>query len=212
MQGYSRCFQVNNQHNYTIFNNSRICKPPFSIFISSVLLGRHYDYIICTPQPKVSHSYDVITDYAEGVPVELSKHDWFYGKISREHAAAELSLGNGNKFLVSLLLTSKVRGWVQHTAICYNPEGYCLEGKDKHFNNIADIIEYYQKFPIDEKNLQVLGMACDRTTSGTIICCKMPSEEMVQIVTQHCLLMHQNLGVILCANMVAVVLLLFLYF
>ena len=144
--------------------------------------------------------------------MELSKHDWFYGRISKEHAAAELSLGNGNKYLVwntsdTLLLTSKVRGWVQHTAICYSPEGYCLEGKDKYFNNIADMIEYYQKFPIDEKNLQVLGMPCDRRTSGTIMLHITLSQEMAQINidTQHCLLIHQNLGVILCVNMVAVV-------
>ena len=127
--------------------------------------------------------------------------------LSREHAAAELSFGNGNKFLV-WNTSDNFKGQRLGTTHCYTPEGYCLEGKDKNFNNIADIIEYYQKFPIDEKNLQVLGMACDRRTSGTI----MPSEEMVQIVTQHCLLIHQNLGVILCANMVAVVLLLFLYF
>ena len=95
---------------------------------------------------------------------------WFYGNITEEQTKAELSFGNGNSFLVrnTLTLSSKIRGWVQHTVINYGPEGYCLEGKDRHFRSVREMIAHYQNFPIDKENQQVLGKACDRKSSGMI--------------------------------------------
>lgn len=120
------------------------------------------------------HHYDVIsnyTKYTKGKPMELDQHHWFYGSITEEQATAELSLGSGNNFLVrhtsdNLILSSKRGGWRYDTVIHHFPEGYWLEGKDHRFKSISEVIVHYQKYPIDEKDQQVLGMARDRRSSG----------------------------------------------
>ena len=112
--------------------------------------------------------------YNKGTPAELNKYHWFYGNITEEQIKAELSLGNGNHFLVRhtsdiLILSLNIQGWVQHMPIHYSPEGYYLEGKDRHFKSVPEMIAYYKKNPIEEKRLQVLGKACDRRSSGILI-------------------------------------------
>ena len=112
------------------------------------------------------------TQYTKGILADLKKYHWFYGNITEEQTKAELNIGIGNIFLVQhnsdhLIISFRIRGWDQHTAVHYSPEGYCLEGKDKHFRSIPEMIAHYQKYPIEEKYLQVLGRGCDRRSSGT---------------------------------------------
>ncbi len=75
--------------------------------------------------------------------------------------------GIGNRFLVrqssnDLFLTSKRRGWIYHHLIKYSTEGYCLEGKEKMFKTIPEMILHYLTFPIDTDSKQILGIGCDR--------------------------------------------------
>ena len=109
--------------------------------------------------------------YTKGTPAELNKYHWFYGNITEKETKVELCFSNSNTFLVRytsdiLILSSTIRGWVQHTIIHYSPEGYCLEGKDKHFWSVPELIAHYQIYPIDDEYRQVLGKACDRRSSG----------------------------------------------
>ena len=121
-------------------------------------------------------SYSYITSpshYTKGTPAELKKYHWFYGNITEEQTKAELSSDDDNSFLVrhtsdTLVISSRIRGWLQHTVIHCSPKGYCLEGKNRHFQSIHEMIKFYQKYPIEEENLQVLGKACDRRASGII--------------------------------------------
>ena len=111
--------------------------------------------------------------YTKGAPAELNKYHWFYGNITEEQIKAELSLGNDNHFLVRhtsdiLILSLKIRGCVQHLTIHYSTEGYCLEGKDRYFQSVPEMIAYYQEYPIEAKHLQVLGKARDRRLSGIL--------------------------------------------
>jgi hypothetical protein len=41
-----------------------------------------------------------------------------------------------------------------------------LDGKGQCFKSIPEVIAHYKKFPIVEEDQQVLGVACDRRTSG----------------------------------------------
>ena len=118
-----------------------------------------------------AHHNETISDYSKGVPVELTKHNWFYGEITAEQEEIALSIGKQNNFLVrqlanSLVLSLIIRGWRHQYVIELSPRGYCLEGKDVYFRNVSEMLTHYQKVPIDDKNTQVLGTACDRTSSG----------------------------------------------
>lgn len=112
-----------------------------------------------------------VSDYTKGMLPEFTDHYWFYGNISDEQATAELSLGNSNTFLVrhtsdTLMLSSRISGWRYDQVIHCSPEGYWLEGKEQQFKSITGLIAHYQKFPIEEQDQQVLGMPCDRRSSG----------------------------------------------
>ena len=48
----------------------------------------------------------------------------------------------------------------------HGADGYWLEGKYHCFESIPEMIAHYQEFPIDEDDQQVLGMPCDRRSSG----------------------------------------------
>jgi hypothetical protein len=103
--------------------------------------------------------------------VEFAQHFWFYGNITEEQATAELSLGNSNTFLVRgaadiHLLCLRIGGWRYDLAINRSIEGYWLEGKNLVFKSIPGVIAHYQKYPIEEEDQQVLGVACDRRSSG----------------------------------------------
>ena len=137
---------------------------------SSVIFALPAGYSYISSSPNVSSP----SHYTKGTPAELKKYHWFYGNITEEQTKAELSLGNGNHFLVRhtsdiLILSLKIRGYVQHIIIHYSPEGYYLEGKDRYFQSVPEMTAYYQKYPIEEKRLQVLGKACDRGSSGIFI-------------------------------------------
>ena len=102
-------------------------------------------------------------------PEELNKYHWFYGNITEEHTKAELGLENSNTFLVRHTSDTLILSWgVQHTTIHYSRGGYCLEGRDRHFWSIPEMIACYQKYPIVEKHLAVLGKACDRRSKGIL--------------------------------------------
>ena len=142
------------------------------IFISSTKLSvifflpAGYSYI--SSSPNVSSP----SHYTKGTPAELNKYHWFYGNITKEQTNVELTFRCSNDFLVRhtsdiLILSLKIRGCVQHITIHYSPEGYHLEGKDRYFHSVPEMIAYYQKYPIEE--LQVLGKACDRRSSGILI-------------------------------------------
>ena len=102
-----------------------------------------------------------------GTLTELNKYHWFYGNITEEQTKAELGLENSNTFLVRYTSDTLILSWgVQHTTIHYSHGGYCLEGRDRHFWSIPEMIAYYQTYPIVEKHLAVLGKACDRRSKG----------------------------------------------
>ena len=138
---------------------------------SSVIFALPAGYSYISSSPNVSSP----SHYTKGTPAELKKYHWFYGNITEEQTNVELTFGGtSNHFLVRhtsdiLILSFKIRGWIQHIPIHYSSEGYCLEGKDRHFQSVPEMIAYYQKYPIEEKHLQVLGKACDRRSSGILI-------------------------------------------
>ena len=136
---------------------------------------QHYETI-----PEVStdlpHHYEVINDsgiYSKGKPTDLMKYDWYHGNISEEHAdMAVRAGGNINTFLVwhsdnKLILSYKARGWTFHDVIHHTPEGYYLEGKEKVFESVLEMIVHYMKFPIWED--QTLAIAADKSEFGTCI-------------------------------------------
>ena len=137
---------------------------------SSVILALPAGYSYISSSPNVSSP----SHYTKGTPAELKKYHWFYGNTTEEQTNVELNFGDSNQFLVRhtsdiLILSLQIRGWAQHITIHYSPEGYYLEGKDRHFQSVPEMIAYYQKYPIEEKHLQVLGKACDRRSSGILI-------------------------------------------
>jgi hypothetical protein len=100
--------------------------------------------------------------------VELKEYKWFYGNITEEQADVELG---PNSFLVrhtsnTLILSKKMRGRREDYVINYNPESYWLKGNGQMFKSVPELIVHYQNFPIEEQH--VLGVACDRTVSGTL--------------------------------------------
>ena len=109
--------------------------------------------------------------YCKGNPADLTTRNWFHGSISEEQANTALSTSNHNKFLVrqsnhSLILSNKINGWKSHSIIHHSPEGYRLEGKERVFKTVPEMIAHYQKFPISNRNLQVLGTPIDKAASG----------------------------------------------
>ncbi len=87
--------------------------------------------------------------------------------MSKEEAEIATGMGNFNRFLVQqssndLFLTSKRKGWIYHHLINYSTEGYSLEGKEKMFKTIPEMILHYLTFPIDTGSKQILGIGCDR--------------------------------------------------
>ena len=134
----------------------------------------HYEIIPDVPTKSSPH-YETISDkriYSRGQPSDLLKHSWYHGRISEEQANAALSMGNNNTFLVrqssnALILSKRVNGWKSHDIIHRSPEGYRLEGKEKVFKSVSELIEHYQKFPIKESGNQVLGSGIDKQLTGT---------------------------------------------
>lgn len=138
---------------------------------------------------RINRSSHYRSHYAKGVPVKLINCDWFYGNVTEEQAEAELSTGGAsNKFLVrktskTLILSSKIQEECRHNTINYSPKGYNLDGRDSSFSDISELIAHYQKFSIDEERHWLLGVACDRKTSGTVAlqCCN----EQHLLIIQH---------------------------
>ena len=98
------------------------------------------------------------------------KHSWYHGNITKEQAEAGLKgQATDNGFLIrasgkSLLLSKRIHGWVSHDIIHCSPRGYQLDGKDKVFKSVPNMITHYQRHPID--GTQVLGTAIATVPSG----------------------------------------------
>ena len=118
------------------------------------------------------HHYATINDsgiYSKGKPTDLMKYNWYHGNISEEQTEIALNYGSSNIFFVrhsgnKLILFYRISGWRSHDIIHRSPEGYRLEGTEKVFRSVPDMIEHYKKFPIRGK--QVLGYAVDKDLSG----------------------------------------------
>ena len=122
------------------------------------------------------HHYETINDsgiYSKGKPTDLMKYNWYHGNISEEQAEVAISYGESNTFFVrhtenKLILSYKIRGWKSHDIIHRSPKGYHLEGKEKVFKTVPEMIDHYKQFPICGD--QVLGTVVDhRALSGTSI-------------------------------------------
>ncbi len=114
-----------------------------------------------------THIYVDTGIYSLGEPADITQYSWYHGKMSKEEA--EIAIGKEflNNFLVrqssnDLFLTSKRGGWIHHHLINYSTEGYCLEGKEKMFKTIPEMILHYLTFPIVTGSNQILGIGCDR--------------------------------------------------
>ena len=96
------------------------------------------------------------------------KYDWYHGNISEEQADRKIDK-RFNNFLVrhsenKLILSYRAQGQKSHDIIHRSPEGYRLEGKEKVFKTVHDMIEHYAQSPI--KWGQVLGAAAEKSLSG----------------------------------------------
>ena len=131
----------------------------------------HYESIPETSSD-LPHHYEIINNsgtYSKGKPTELMKYNWYHGNISKEQAEITLSTGQGNPFLVwhsgnKLTLSYTTKGWISHDIIHRSPEGYCLEGREKLFKTVCEVIDHYKRFPIVKD--QVLGKAADKVSSS----------------------------------------------
>ena len=118
------------------------------------------------------HHYDTINDdsiYSKGKPADLTKYNWYHGNIAEEQAEVAFGAGNITRFLVrhtnnNLILSSVTCGWYSHDIIHRSPEGYRLNGKNKVFKTVPEMIEHYRLFPF--KRQCGLGIAVDRTSPG----------------------------------------------
>ena len=112
--------------------------------------------------------------YARGKPAHLAMFHWYHDKMTKEEAEEALgSVQDANVFLVrqsdtDLILSMKVKGYISHVTVNYSPKGYSLEGKKHVFTTIPEMITYYQIFPVESDQKQVLGTVCKRQTSGKI--------------------------------------------
>ena len=66
----------------------------------------------------------------------------------------------------NLILSKRMFGWVSHDIIHRSPEGYRLEGKEKVFESVAEVIVHYQQFPITGD--QILGSPADKQLQGML--------------------------------------------
>lgn len=104
--------------------------------------------------------YKPITEH-ESHPTDLTKYDWYHSNITQEQVERALKLSSpNNPFLVkksghTLVLSKRINGWNSHDTIHSSTEGYYLEGKDKVFKSVPEMISHYQRHPI--KKGQVLG-------------------------------------------------------
>ncbi len=118
----------------------------------------------------LTHTHQSPAVYAEGEPEDLLQHSWYHGYITTEQAEAALkSQATDNGFLVrvlsnNLFLSKRVNGWVSHDVIHRSPRGYRLDGKDKPFESIPEMVTHYQHHSID--GVQVLGTAITTVPSG----------------------------------------------
>ena len=92
------------------------------------------------------HSYETIPETTSHQ--DLAKHKWYRGKISADQAEAALSVGD-HRFFVrhsydELILSKKHNGRLSHTIIHHTPKGYQLEGENKLFGTIPEVIAHYQ--------------------------------------------------------------------
>lgn len=77
--------------------------------------------------------------------------------MTKEQAVEQLKTMKKDAFLVhqttsDLILSSHT---ISQLKISRTPEGYGLEGRDKIFPTVSDMIAYYKQFPIDDTT--VLG-------------------------------------------------------
>ena len=136
--------------------------------------GHHYATIADSSSPSTAPHYESINDsgiYAKGKPVDLLQHKWYHGNISDEQVNKALGYTNNNVFLVrqsgsNLILSKRMFGWVSHDIIHHSPEGYRLEGKEKVFESVAEMIAHYQQFPITGD--QILGSPADKQLQGML--------------------------------------------
>ena len=131
----------------------------------------HYETIPGTSSD-LPHHYKISGIYSKGKPTDLMKYNWYHGNISEEQAEVAMNYGKGNTFFVQhtenkLILSYRIKGWRTHDIIHRSPKGYHLEGKEKVFKTVSEMIEHYKQFPISGE--QVLGSAVDRALSGTSI-------------------------------------------
>ena len=62
-----------------------------------------------------------------------------------------------------LILSTKVAQDISHQIIHRYSGGYGLEGRDREFASIPELITHYQQFPCGDR---VLGAECARPSSG----------------------------------------------
>ena len=114
---------------------------------------------------------ETLSIYSKGEPVDLSKHIWYHGSVTKEQAVEELPSMKKDAFLVrqdgSHLILSTITGrTIAHKKIYHKPEGYRLEGKDEQFSSIPEMIAHYQQLPINDK---VLGEECHKLFLGMLL-------------------------------------------
>ena len=124
----------------------------------------HYETIPETSSDDdLPHHYETINDsgiYSKGKPTELMKYNWYRGNISEEQAEIALCNTGQNAYLVrhsgtKLILSNRTKGWLSHDVIHCSPDGYRLEGKEKVFKSVPEMIAHYKQYPM--RGSQVLG-------------------------------------------------------
>ena len=105
---------------------------------------------------------------------ELNEQGWYHGYVSKEQAEAGLkSQVEDNGFLVRLfssrlILSMRIWGWVSHTVIHHNRQGYRLDMKEEVFKSVPDMIQHYKNHPIENTG-QVLGTGIARVPSSEFL-------------------------------------------
>ena len=107
--------------------------------------------------------------YSKGEPTDLLKYVWFHGNVSKDQAIQELQAMKKDAFLVrqdgsDLILSIKVARNISHQIIHRYSGGYGLEGRDREFASIPELITHYQQFPCGDT---VLGAECAQPSAGT---------------------------------------------
>ena len=109
--------------------------------------------------------------YSKGEPTDLLQYVWFHGTVSKDQAIQELQAMKKDAFLVrqdgsDLILFTKVAQDTTYQIICRYSGSYGLEGRDREFASIPELITHYQQFPCGDR---VLGAECARPSSGMYI-------------------------------------------